>query len=475
MKVKLILPALTEARSKYWISIKYSLFPPLGLATLAGFFEDDDIVTIVDEHVEGISLDDEPDLVAIQVYITSAYRSYQIADHYRSKGVYVVLGGLHVTSLPDEASSHADTIFLGPADYSWPRFIRDFRAGRPNKLYTPGVRTLDDLPQLRRDLIKRHLYLVPNSLVVSRGCPYHCDFCYKDSFFAGGSSFYTMDVDKALECISSLPGRHLFFLDDHLFGNRKFASELFSSMKGMSRIWQAAGTVNSVLDTKLFENAVKCGLKSLFIGFESLNQENLENYNKRHVLINKYQHAIKQLHEAGVMINASFVFGMDEDDESVFDRTVNWAIENGIETSTFHILTPYPGTRLYEKLFKQDRIVTNDWNFYDTRHVVFKPARMSATRLEEGYWRAYENFYSWRSIFRCASKKADMSEFLRHFLYTSAWKKCEHLWKLLINIKRLNSATPILETVLSGHKKSLLKKNSYVRTAVSEPLDLLAD
>src|SRR5262245_51222687 len=167
MKVKMILPALTEAVSPYFRPIKYSLFPPLGLATLAGYLGPDDEIDLQDEHVEALNVDDEPDLVVIQVYITSAFRAYRLADHYRRKGAHVALGGLHVTSLPDEAAGHADTLFLGPGEDIWPEFLADFRAGRPRARYVSRVRTLDGLPPIRRDLIKRHLYLVPNSIVVS--------------------------------------------------------------------------------------------------------------------------------------------------------------------------------------------------------------------------------------------------------------------------------------------------------------------
>src|SRR5437762_9046821 len=247
VKVKFILPALTEATSPLFRPVKYSLFPPLGLATLAAYLAPDDEATLVDEHVEMLSLDDAPELVVIQVYITSAYRSYAIADHYRRRGAFVALGGLHVTSLPDEAAAHADTIFLGPGEDTWPQFLRDFRARQPKKRYQSVQRSLLELPRVRRDLIKRHLYLVPNSIVVSRGCPYVCDFCYKEAFFRGGKSFYTQTVEDALAEIARLPGRHLYFLDDHLFGHVRFATELFAGMKGMGRVWQAAGTVQSIL------------------------------------------------------------------------------------------------------------------------------------------------------------------------------------------------------------------------------------
>ena len=182
MKVKMILPSLTEAGSPFWRPIKYSLFPPLGLATLAGFLTTDDEISLIDEHVEKLTLGDKPDLVIIQVYITNAYRAYRIADYYRKEGVFVALGGLHVTTVPDEAEKHADSIFLGPGEDTFPVFLNDFRNKNPKKRYYSTIRSLENVPSPRRDLIKRHLYLVPNSIVVSRGCPHHCDFCYKDSF-----------------------------------------------------------------------------------------------------------------------------------------------------------------------------------------------------------------------------------------------------------------------------------------------------
>ena len=450
MKVKMILPALTEATSPFFRPIKYSLFPPLGLATLAGYLPVNASVALQDEHVEKLVLDDEPELVVIQAYITSAKRAYAIADHYRKKGAHVAMGGLHVTSLPEEAMRHADTIFLGPGEDTWQAFLKDYRTGRPGRRYQSAVRSLAGMPPVRRDLIKRHLYLVPNSIVVSRGCPHTCDFCYKVAFFDGGRGFYTQQVDQALAEIDRLPGRHLYFLDDHLFGDPRFAAALFDGMKGMKRLWQAAGTVNSVLAPRLLEKAVDSGLRSLFVGFETLNRNNLVSQNKYQNLDRDYTAAIRRLHDAGVMINGSFVFGMDEDDETVFDRTVGWAIEQGIETATFHILTPYPGTALYQRMQVQGRMISDDWDLFDTRHVVFKPAKMSAEALEAGYWRAYRNFYKWSSIWKGASTKPGFSERLRHVAYAGGWKKFEPLWDWVIRAKRVKSLLPMLEAVLTG-------------------------
>jgi radical SAM superfamily enzyme YgiQ (UPF0313 family) len=450
LKVKFIPPALTEATDPYWRPIKYSLFPPLGLATLAAYLSPDDQAAIVDEHVEPLTLNDEPDLVVIQVYITNAYRAYGIADYYRSLGAFVCLGGLHVTSLPNEAAAHADAIFLGPGEQTFPQFLQDFRAGKPERIYTSTAgRTLDHIPPIRRDLIRRNYYLVPNSIVVTRGCPQHCDFCYKDAFFQGGRGFYTQRVEDALAEIERLPGRHLYFLDDHLLGDRRFAEALFEGMQGMKRLFQGAATVDSILRGDLIERAAEAGLRSIFVGFETLTPENLKRSNKRQNLGRDYTALAERLHSLGIMINGSFVFGMDDDGEDVFRRTVDWAIEQGITTATFHIQTPYPGTQLHARMMREGRMLTRDWNLYDTRHVVYRPAQLKPEALKAGYDWAYREFYRWRSIARASLHHGSVKHQAKHFFYSSGWKKFEPLWDLLIRARQLTRVTPLLEAVLS--------------------------
>ncbi len=448
--VKFILPALKEATDPYWRPIKYSLFPPLGLATLAAYLSAEDRPVIVDEHVEPLTLDDVPDLVVIQVYITNAYRAYRIADHYRRRGSFVCLGGLHVTSLPDEAAVHADAIFLGPGEQTFPAFLQDFRAGQPQRVYASlAGRTLERVPPVRRDLIRRASYLVPNSIVVTRGCPQHCGFCYKDAFFQGGRGFYTQRADDALAEIERLPGRHLYFLDDHLLGDARFAGALFDGMKGMGRLFQGAATVDSILRGDLIERAAEAGLRSVFVGFETLTPANLKRCNKRGSLGCDYKSVADRLHALGIMINGSFVFGMDDDGEDVFRRTVDWAVEQGITTATFHIQTPYPGTQLYADLLREGRILTRDWNLYDTRHVVYRPARLKPETLKTGYDWAYREFYRWGSIARASLCHGTVKHQAKHFFYAAGWKKFEPVWSLIIRARQLNRVTPLLEAVLS--------------------------
>jgi radical SAM superfamily enzyme YgiQ (UPF0313 family) len=204
------------------------------------------------------------------------------------------------------------------------------------------------------------------------------------------------------------------------------------------------------------EKAVAAGLRSLFVGFETLNPHNLREQHKYHNLNRDYSAAIQRLREQGVMVNGSFVYGMDSDDETVFDRTVEWAITQGIETATFHILTPYPGTLLYERMMEQQRMTVQDWNLYDTRHAVHKPMQMSVETLEEGYWRSYRDFYRWSSIFRGAWTKEKGADRLRHLSYTGAWKKAEPVWDFLIRCKKVNQLLPMLESVLDsfGHRST---------------------
>jgi radical SAM superfamily enzyme YgiQ (UPF0313 family) len=296
----------------------------------------------------------------------------------------------------------------------------------------------------------RHLYLVPNSLVVSRGCPHACDFCYKTSFFKGGRSFYTQAVDDALQEVVELPGRHLYFLDDNLFGNPGFAAELFAGMAGLGRVWQAGGTLQAVFTPGLMEQAAGAGLRSLFIGFETLSEAGLRGQNKHHNVHRDYAAAVGRLRDLGVMVNASFVFGMDGDDESVFARTVEWAVAQGIETATFHILTPYPGTPLHERLVAEGRLTSDNWDRYDTRHVVYAPRGMSPEALETGYWQAYRDFYRWSAIWQGAMVKETWRGRLRHLALAGAWKKCEPVWDVLIRARRVAAMRPALESVLGG-------------------------
>jgi radical SAM superfamily enzyme YgiQ (UPF0313 family) len=290
---------------------------------------------------------------------------------------------------------------------------------------------------------------VPNSIVVTRGCPHHCDFCYKDAFFEGGRTFYTQQVDDALAEIDRLPGRHLYFLDDHLLGNQRFARELFEGMKGMGRVFQGASTVDAILRGDMIEKAAEAGMRSVFIGFETLSNNNLIQSNKRQNLGRDYEAAIKRLHSLGIMINGSFVFGLDDDDKDVFKRTVDWGVQNGLTTATYHILTPYPGTRLFKQMETEGRILHRQWDLYDTRQVVYKTTGLTADELKYGYDWAYKSFYSWGNITKASLQHEAIKHKLKHFAYAGGWKKFEPVWNFFIKSQVLNKTLPVLEAVLS--------------------------
>jgi radical SAM superfamily enzyme YgiQ (UPF0313 family) len=256
-------------------------------------------------------------------------------------------------------------------------------------------------------------------------------------------------VDDALAEIARLPGRHLYFLDDHLLGNRRFARELFTGMRGMGRVFQGAATVDSILRDDTIEYAAAAGLRSLFVGFETLTPNSLAGAGKRQNLGRDYRAVCRRLDDLGIMINGSFVFGLDGEDGDVFARTVDWAVASGITTATFHIATPYPGTALYADMAAQGRLTTSNWDLYDTRHVVYRPIGLSPDELKRGYDWSYRAFYDWGAILKAASAHQSLKHSLKHFAYSTGWKKFEPAWDLVIRMKQLAQMRPMLEAVLS--------------------------
>jgi radical SAM superfamily enzyme YgiQ (UPF0313 family) len=351
--------------------------------------------------------------------------------------------------------------------------FKDFRAGvRSAFIASTAGRTLERVPPIRRDLIRRNYYLVPNSIVVTRGCPQHCDFCYKDAFFQGGRGFYTQRVDDALARRSNgCRGGISIFSTIICSATGVFAEALFAGMKGMRRVFQGAATVDSILRGDLIERAAEAGLRSIFVGFETLTPGNLKRSNKRQNLGRDYKAVADRLHSLGIMINGSFVFGMDDDGDDVFRRTVDWAIEHGITTATFHIMTPYPGTQLHARMVREGRMLTRDWNLYDTRHVVYRPAILKPEALKAGYDWAYREFYRWGSIARASLHHGTLKHQAKHFFYASGWKKFEPLWDLVIRARQLTRVTPLLEGVLSRVTGG--KAEGGAETMVENPAEIL--
>ena len=446
-RLLLALPALQEALSPEFRRIKYSLFPPLSLLTVAGLTPEDEWdVAVRDEHVESVELEEHFDVVGMTVYIPSAHRAYELAAHYRARGAKVVLGGIHPSTMPAEAAQHADAVCVGPAETVWPTILRDAARGRLRKFYRgrpAGSAAL--VRPARRDLMNPNAYLVRNTMVTSRGCPHCCSFCYKKGFW--GEHYYESrplgDIEREL---ASLTGSFVFFLDDNFLGDRRHARRVFSVLKGSGLVWQASSSIDVVNTPGFLDEAYAAGCRSLFVGFESITPENMRRANKRINVAADYPEAIRRFHDAGIMVNGSFVFGFDHDDPDVFRRTLDFAIDSKLDTGTFHILTPYPGTAGFAQMAREGRLLHRDWSRYDTRHAVFRPRRMTPEQLEAGRRTMYREFYRYGSIFRRA---LGLTGALKRVAYNLAWQRMDPTWSALIGLGLLPAARHLFERILA--------------------------
>jgi radical SAM superfamily enzyme YgiQ (UPF0313 family) len=442
-----MLPALQEVLAQDFRQIKYSLFPPLSLLTLAGLVPQGRYNLIVrDEHVEDVIVQENVDLVVMTVYVSSAKRAYELSAHYRARGAKVMMGGIHPTTLPEESAQHADSVCLGPGEPVFLQMLEDFENGHLAQFYDGrGDRDLSRVPRARRELMNHRKYLVPNTIVASRGCPYSCDFCYKESFW--GRNYYEFrPLPEIARELDTFQHRFVFFLDDNLLGSRKEARNLFALLKGYDFVWQAAASLDAAYTPGFLREAYECGCRSLFVGFESITKTNLERAHKPQNQKHDYADAVQRFHDAGIMINGSFVYGFDDDDPGVFHRTVEFAIENKIETATFHILTPFPKTRTFARLDREGRLLHRDWDKYDTRHAVFRPRRMSPAQLEEGYRWSYEEFYRYGSILR---RSLGLPNPLKRSLYNVGWKKMDAVWDFILAHNLIERVLPAFEYALA--------------------------
>ncbi len=455
-KILFLLPAMTHSWSDTDRSIKYSRFPPLSLLTLAGLTPEDKYEMVVrDEHVESIDVEGV-DLVAIQVYISSSHRAYAIADRYRARGAKVVMGGLHPTSLPNEAAAHADAVCIGPAETVWKDILHDFERGQMKQFYrgqSEGSACLTPLP--RRDLINQNAYLLRNTMVVSRGCPHDCAFCYKSSFW--GKNYYESrplaDIEKELATVKD---GLVFFLDDNLLAKKPFCRELFKMLKGAGIIWQAAASLDVARSPDYLDLAFESGCRSLFMGFESISRSNMQDVGKSVNATTDYPETIRRIHDSGIMINSSFVFGFDHDDPDVFKRTLDFAITNKLETASVHILTPLPGTALFTQLEKEGRILHRNWSLYDIQHAVYQPKLMSPDQLEAGFWWFARTF---RTNKRLLKRAVGSGGTIKRLAYTYALARSDKIWRFVIKTGLMPLARRVLRyTLNSGTRKQHAKR-----------------
>lgn len=463
-RILLILPALQQAHDRAFRLIKYSRFPPLSLLTLAGLTPREGYEVIVrDEHIESSAVEGDVDLVGIQTYVSSAKRAYELAARWRGRGATVVLGGIHPTTLPDEAAAHADAVCLGPAETAWPEILRDFERGRLRRFYRgvcAGSAALVPLP--RRDLMNPRGYLIRHTMVTSRGCPHACDFCYKSSFW--GRDYHEARPLAAIEQeLAEIDDGLIFFLDDNLLANREHARRLFAVLRGSGILWQAAGSLDVTRIPAYLDEAYAAGCRSLFVGFESLSPGNMRRQNKPVNAVTDYAEACQRFHDAGIMINGSFVFGFDGDGPDVFARTVEFTERCRILTATFHILTPFPGTPTFARLEAEGRLLHHDWTYYDTDHAVFRPRRMTPEQLEKGHREAYRQFLSYRSIL---TRSTGLPGTLKRLAYNVAWTKVDPLWVAIVRSGMMPYAKRIFRRVLAVDTRP---RNAPATTPESTP------
>jgi len=408
MKILLISPTWKKDTEKKRLRRdKIFKFPPHSLLAVAALTPKDIKIELIDENMEDIDFNKKVDLVGITTMTASAPRAYEIANIFRKKGIPVVIGGIHATALPQEAIRHADAVVIGEAEGIWEKLLEDFKKGGKKALsqfyQNSTMPEPSRIPFSRRDLLHGKGYFLSRFIQISRGCPFDCSFCSVSRFF--GKKYRFRPVKKVIEEIKKITGkslrkRFIGFLDDNIVGNVAYARELFKALIPYKLIWAGQSSINIARDEELLSLAAKSGCKGLFIGFESVSENSLEEANKRQNRISFYEKAVKKIHQFGIAIEGAFIFGFDHDDRNIFRKTVKFIEKIKLDAAQFTILTPLPGTKLYEKLKKEKRIIDKDWSNYDFTHVVFKPKLMTPEELKQGLVWAYKRIYSLPSIFK---------------------------------------------------------------------------
>jgi radical SAM superfamily enzyme YgiQ (UPF0313 family) len=379
--------------------IKDIWFARLTLTALAALTPPEIEVKITDENVEPIDFEEDVDLVGVTGMVMHAPRAYQIAQRFRQRGIPVVMGGPHASSLPLEAKEYVDAVVIGEAENVWEGLIEDYKKGCLKPFYKKDhFCSMERLPFPRLDLLRKDAYMTVNCVQTTRGCPHQCDFCHVTHFF--GKTYRCRPVEEVIKEVERLDGEFVVFIDDNIAGNRRYAQELFTRLKPLRKKWASQASMTLTRDPELLQLAAESGCVSLFIGVESLSSENLKEVNKAFNRVSQFEEAMKALHDHDIMILAGFIFGLDHDDEGVFERTLRFCERNRIELPTFFILTPLPGTALFQRMESEGRLLHKDWGQYNGATVVFKPRLMTEETLQRGFNWACKEGYSWNSIFK---------------------------------------------------------------------------
>jgi radical SAM superfamily enzyme YgiQ (UPF0313 family) len=391
-----------------------------------------------------------PEVVGITVHLTFAKRAFELAQWYRSRGSKVVLGGLHVLSCPEECAPHADALAVGDGVQLWPRILADVEAGRLGSKYVATYEnSYREDPAPRRSLLPRRSFLTTTSLIATRGCHNRCGFCYLAT--DGLRMPYRMrDASQIAAEFEADDQPYGVFIDNNLGSNREYLRELCHALRPLEKIWSAAVSIDVTDDPGLIRSMALGGCTGVFVGFESLTDENLADARKKTPKTADYARRVRMLHENGIQVNGSFVLGFDHDRKDVFARTAQWVEENRLECATFHILTPYPATPLFAQMEAAGRLLHRDWTRYDAAHAVFRPKHMSAEELEQGYSWIYERLFSHASIWR--RRPEDWRAAVPYLAMSYLYKRSNRFWHLLIRHHLVHAVwRPLVELTRLRH------------------------
>ena len=401
MKLVLISPKGPLYRHRGGIFKRNLRYAPLTLTTLAAYIPPElkIDVEILDEGIENVDLNLTADLIGMTVITGSSNRAYELADHFRGRGIPVVLGGPHITLIPEDAQSHADSIVVGYAEDTWPQLLRDFAAGDMKPRYTQSSDlSLANRPFPRRELMKANRFLTTHVFEATRACVHSCDFCVVPT--AWGLKPFQKPVEEVVADIKQHWAKKIIFIDLNLIADKSYAARLFEALIPLKLNWFGLSTTLLGKDKPLLELAARSGCTGLLMGFESITPGNLKQSKKGFNSPAQYHDLVSLLHKYGITLMACFTFGMDHDTPDVFMKTARFAIESGIDLPRYAIVTPFPNTGLYKRLESEGRILTKNWELYDAQHVVFQPRLMTPQELYEGHEKAWKYTYSYTAMAR---------------------------------------------------------------------------
>lgn len=401
MRIVLISPKGPLYRHRGGIFKRSLRYAPLTLTTLAALVPPElrPELQLIDEGIEEVDPATDADLVGMTVITGTAMRAYELSAHFRARGIPVVLGGPHVTLVPEDAQPHADAIVVGYAEEAWPQLLRDFAAGRLQPRYDqrPGL-SLANLPFPRRDLLPRNRFITNDVFEATRGCVHSCEFCVVPS--AWGLKPYQKPVEDVIADIRQKQARKLIFVDLNLIADPAYAARLFEALIPLRVQWYGLATTLLGDDPPLLALVARSGCRGLLMGLESISTRSLRDTRKGFNHPEKYRQLVQTLHRHGIALQGCFVFGLDHDMPAIFVETARFAVDARIDLPRFAVVTPFPGTALYKRLEREGRILTRDWELYDGQHVVFQPAQMTVEQLQQGTETAWRMAYSPHSIFR---------------------------------------------------------------------------